>query len=621
MSLSLFIRAACFQLTFLMLASVAVANPTIIGGVAYDTVDEGEPFLEAAAPAQSWHAPKPFRAERRAGLMAFLADDPGEYVPKRVPRDKEHVRALNVFLSQGETTCLSIGFHALKKLEGLSAELDLGATPVSVELRHIHCWPQRTGWKSRQWYITAELLLPFSDGKRVIPAKDGILAEEPFDLEAGKTAGLWITVKAPAEAYPGRYKGTLSVSGRGEPPLKLPVKLEILPIHLRRPQDRNWLLYGDSERWKTMNDEQVLADLKDFAAHGFNGFVQGPFGTLDLSEIRSGHIRFDDSPYRKLVAQCKAAGMPGPHVCQLGGVPEKVRSALGIQCDLAKDVWPEELRRGVTDVARAVVDATRDSGAPWYFYGVDEPTGDNTYAIQEYQCWHDAGAQTYATFYNISFLDKASAYLTTPCFVSGLVSKESKAEEAREACRKTGAEFWWYGTGCYVNPSPQESGMFFNRYGAGLFFWKTGAKSQVTWTFCRPHGDVFNDFDGTPQNSAEPKDQVIAYPHFLRPNDWSTYQGAIPTVAWEALGEGYDDYLYLNTLASAIEQARTSGDESRKHKADKTEKVMAELVASIPWQNPMNRPKSNQTALTSRKLQQMRRALADEILILQKEER
>ena len=160
--------------------------------------------------------------------------------------------------------------------------------------------------------------------------------------------------------------------------------------------------------------------------------------------------------------------------------------------------------------------------------------------------------------------------------------------------------------------------MFFNRYGSGIFFWKTGAKSHVTWTFCRPHGDVFNDFDGTPQNSAEPKDQVTAYPHFLRPNDWSTYQGAIPTVAWESLREGYNDYLYLNTLATAIEQARASGDEARQRKADKAEDVMTDLVASIPWQNPMNRPKPDQTALTARRLQQVRRSLADQILILQK---
>jgi hypothetical protein len=82
-------RTACLQITFLLFASVAVAAPTIVCGVAYDTVDEGEPFLEAPAPAQSWDAPKPFMAEQRAGLMAFLADDPGKLrFPKQTGMDR-----------------------------------------------------------------------------------------------------------------------------------------------------------------------------------------------------------------------------------------------------------------------------------------------------------------------------------------------------------------------------------------------------------------------------------------------------------------------------------------------------------------------------------------------------
>jgi len=50
MSLSLPIRAACLQLTLLILVSAAGADPAVIGGVAYDTVDSGEPFKEAPRP-------------------------------------------------------------------------------------------------------------------------------------------------------------------------------------------------------------------------------------------------------------------------------------------------------------------------------------------------------------------------------------------------------------------------------------------------------------------------------------------------------------------------------------------------------------------------------------------
>lgn len=606
---------AAFSLFFVFPA--VFAESVEIGGVVYDSVDEGEPFVEMTAPpGDAWKAPKPSRAESRAGLIAFQTDDPGEYVPDRVPRKQECVKGLEVAVTPGETTALWIGVHALKDLPGLQAAVDLEDAPVSVELRHLHCWPQRTGWKSRRWNIVPELLLPFSNGNRTVPVKDGVLKEESFDLKQGTSTGLWITVAAAAEAEPGRHRGALSIGGRDGRPLELPLTLEILPFCLARPEGKHWLLYCDAGRWTSMNEEQVMGDLRDFAAHGFNGLVSVPFGDLDLSGMAEGRITFDDTPYRTLVARCEDAGIPGPHVCSFSGIPARVRERLGVECDLSKDVWPEALKKGVMDAARAIVETTKDAGAPWYFYGVDEPTGENTFAIQEYQCWHAAGALTYATFFNINFLEKASEFLTAPCFVSGLVSEEARAREAREACEKSGAEFWWYGTGCYSNPYPQESGLFFNRYGAGLFFWKTGAKSQVTWTFSRPHADPFNDFDGTPENDSEPKDQTTVYPHLLRPNDWSTYQGSIPTVAWEALREGYNDYLYLHTLAEAVAAARAGGNPRLQKRADRAEREVAALVDALPFHNPMSRQPREDKILRTSTLKKIRRAAADHITAL-----
>ena len=593
------------------------AEPVVIGGVSYDYVDEGKTFLEAPQSGQPWETPKAYRSERRAGMMAFVPADPGECTTDRRPHPEEHCKRLHAFLSQGETACFWVGIHALKDLSGLRLELDLKDAPITAEARHMHCWPQRTAWNSTRWYMTPELLLPFDDGKRAIPVREGLLTEEAFDVDAGKTVGFWMTLGAQTTALDGTYQGILSVRAEDEPALKLPLEVELLPILLRRPKEKRWLLYCDASRWSSMTGEQILAELKDFADHGFDGLVHAPFGTADLSKIREGRAQFDATPYREIVSLCQRAGLRGPHVCSMGGVPSRVRDAFGISCDLGKETWPEELKRGVTTVAETALEATRDTDATWYFYGVDEPRGDNTYAIQEYQCWHDAGVPTYATFYQIDFLEKASAFLTAPCFVTGLVSEEKKAQTAREACERTGAEFWWYGTGSYVNPSPQECLMFPNRYGAGLFFWKTGAKVQVTWTFCRPHGDVFNDFDGTPQNRSEPKEQATVYPHLLRANDWSSYQGAIPTIAWESLREGFNDYLYLQTLTFAIDQARATGDETQREMADEAEEVMKSLVESVPWQNPMSRPKRQDESLTARRLQEVKRSVADQILLLQ----
>lgn len=606
-----------FLLTELLLVLAVGAwaqeeGPVTIGGITYERVDPGEPFVEAARPIQDWQAPAPTAAEQAAGVMVFLAPDPGEYRPYRVPKAVERTERLKAFLTPGEDEAVPFGVYALSEQEGLTVMVDLKGAPVTVDVRYEHCWPQRTGWRSRQWYMTPELLLPCGEGKRTVPTRRGLLTEEPFDLAAAQTQGFWLTLSAPDDAKAGRYEATVTLTSSGAQPLVVPLQIEVLPFRLQRPAHRAWLLYGDSGRWTRMTDEQVLAEMRDFRRHGMDGLIEGSLGTPDVSQLREGKVNYDASRFRKYTELARQAGMNGPYVINSAGA-ELVRKTLGINADLSKGPWPPEVAAGVRAIARAAVEATKDLPYAWYYYGVDEPTGENTFAIQDYQAWHDGGARTYATFYNPSFLEKASAFLTAPCFAVGLVSNEQRAKEAREACERTGAEFWWYGTGCYVNPFPQEGYMWHNRYGAGLLFWKTGARASATWTFCRPHEDVFNDFDGSNANRAEPKEQCTVYPHFLRADDWSTYQGAIPTIAWESLREGVDDYLYLYTLHSLIQQAAASPLAAARAAADDAQATLEALVESVPWANPMG-----SVGFETQRLQQVRRTVADRIVAVQK---
>lgn len=562
--------------------------PADIGGVHYAAVDPGEPFTEAVLEPVDWVAPPPTAREREAGMMAHVTADPGDYKPSRPPKPEERVSKLSTLVTPAASVAVWFGIHALTELRGLEVKVDVRGAPLAVDVRHEHFWPQRTGWRSRQWYMTPEMLLPCSGGTKTVPTQRGLLEERPFNVAQGQTAAFWLTVSASERARAARYRLAVRIASRGGDELLLPLTVEVLPFTLERPTDRLSLLYADVGRWSAMTDEQILAELRDFARHGFTGLVEIPLGDPDLGGIAEGRVTFDASAFKKLAALCARAGMPGPHVCNPGQMPERVARALGIEADLHAGEWPEKLKAGLRVVARAAVEATRDAGARWYYYGVDEPSGDNTYAIQDYECWRGGGAETYATFYNIGFLEKASRYLTAPCFVVGLVSAKDTAQDARDACARTGAEFWWYGSGSYVNPFPQEGFMFHNRYATGLLWYKTGARAQVTWTFCRPHEDVFNDFDGSAVNPGEPKEQVTAYPHLLKPDDWSTYQGAIPTIAWESIREGVDDYAYLYTLERAIDRAKQSSSAPRQRAAIRAEEALRAMVDGIPWSNPMN---------------------------------
>lgn len=605
--LLLVMAAVCLCLA----AGAQTEGPVTIGGVTYERVDPGEAFTAAPELPQDWAAPQPTPAETAAGMIPYTAEDPGFCRPYRRPKAEERVTRLRTFLTPGEDEPVCFAVYSLTALRGLTVTVDPGGAPISVDIRHAHSWPQRTGWRSRQWYITPELLLPCGDGRKTIPTTRGLLTEVPFDVPAQQTTGFWLTLTASAEARAGTYTGKITVASTARTALELPLEIEVLPFTLQRPTDRWWLLYADVFRWTNMTEEQILAELRDFRRHGMDGLVEIPLGKPDLSRLQEGIVTYDATSYRRYAALARQAGMAGPHVVGSAGVWQ-VNEALGAGANLAEGEWPQAVREGVAAVAKAAMEATRDEPAPWYYYGVDEPSGDNTYAIQDYQCWHAGGARTYATFYNLGFLEKAAEFLTAPCFVSGLISNAETSRQARETCAKTGAQFWWYGTGSYVNPFPQEGFVWHNRYGAGLLFWKSGAQAEVSWTFCRPHEDVFNDFDGSAVNSAEPKEQATAYPHLLRPDDYSTYQGAIPTLAWEGLREGVDDYLYLYTLTQTIAAAKASPQEAVRQLASEAESELQALVDAVPWANCMG-----PNGFPTTRLQQLRRVAADRTVALQ----
>ncbi|MBN1972564.1 MAG: hypothetical protein JW787_02925 [Sedimentisphaerales bacterium] len=583
-----------------------------IGGILYDHIDPGRRFMEASRPKQNWKAPNPYEAEAKAGMIAYITSDAGDYKPYRIPKPEEHTSKLTVFIAKGETKARWIGVYGLADLHALSAKVDLKNAPLSVDVRHIHFWPQRTSWKSRKWYMTGELLLPCANGTKMVPVQYGVLEQKSFDVKQNKTAAFWFTLSTDENATPGTYDCTVTITSEDKPSLLLPLQIDVLPFRLEKPKDKQWMLYEDSARWNTMSDAQIIAELEDFKKHGITGFITMPLGDPDLSQLKTtGKVSFNAEAFKQLAKLCNEAGIPGPHVCICVNLPERVRDALGLKNNLKEGKWPQAVIDGVTEVARAAVEATKDTPVRWYYYGVDEPRVDNTYAIQEYQAWHNGGAQTYTSFGDPKFLEKAAEYLTAPCFNTYLIGSQAGTKLALQSCTNTGAEFWWYGIGSYVNPHPQECSTFYNRYGAGCLLWKTGAKSVVAWTFCRVHEDPFNDFDGLQDNSIEPKDQVTAYPEFLKPNDWYTYQGAIPTLAWEGIREGVNDYRYLATLSSLIAQAQESKQISTTDAASRVQVTLNTLIDSIPWINPME-----QSNFKTNQLQELQRAVADQIMLL-----
>lgn len=578
-------RFAVFVCLWFLLVFVGpgICEPVTIGGVTYDSVDQGGEFYEQPSPPQNWQSPAPTAQETKAGIIVFKTQDPGELFPDRRPKEYEHINKLSTFLTPGEDRAVWFSVYTLENLQELTVDLDVKKAQVSVDIRHIHIWPQRTQWRGFHWYMTPELLLPCSNGNRTIPFKRGVLKEEAFNLDSGKVAGFWLTLSADQKARAGRYAGTIKIKSKGKADFVLPFDIEVLPFTLENPEDRNWQLYADDARWEQMDDNQIQGVLEDIKKHGFNGLVEILLARFDATPLKTGgEPIIDASKYKKISKLCKEAGLPGPHFALMHNVPELVARALESDLDVWQGEWPNEIKEGVKAIAKAVIKETKDD-QPWYVVGWDEPSGENTYAIQFYECWAAAGAKTYCTIMYTEFLDKAGKYLSIPCFDAPFFASEGSWQYYYDYCQKMKLTPSWYGTGCYVNWFPQERYMWHNRYGAGFFFWKTKAPNAVAFTMCRPHGDTFNDFDGSDINPAEPKEHNFVYPHLAKEDDWSSFLGYIPTIAWESHREGYNDYRYLYTLQTLIEEREKNGSSAAKTAAEQARQKLEQIENEIPF--------------------------------------
>jgi hypothetical protein len=107
---------------------------------------------------------------------------------------------------------------------------------------------------------------------------------------------------------------------------------------------------------------------------------------------------------------------------------------------------------------------------------------------------------------------------------------------------------------------------------AGVHFWRTEATGCWSWTFLRPKESAYDDFDGGAHR--EGKDACIAYP---TPDG----KALVPTLQWEGLREGVDDYRYLATLRTLIERAKREGRGVETARQAETE--LKAVVEKMPW--------------------------------------
>jgi hypothetical protein len=454
--------------------------------------------------------PKVSAQDAKQGYICYVPSIQQRIFPDTAPKPAQIKNVIAAAATPGESQAASFCIYAVKPLQQLKVSLtdlksDSGKifNKNKIDLRVVKCWPQRAGHKgsSKTWAIIPELLEQYS----------------PQAVEKNNSRQFWLTFRVPDNTAPGKYSGTILVAAGNMPEKRIKINLQVYPFKLKTPPQTVFAMYPGMGSGKTFCSDPRqkkwdLKQLKDMQAHGMNSIVLNINAKIPLKVIIE-KIKYCNS----LLDLANYPPRPIPWCCR----NISTKTVIAVRDAVKKNKWREIL-----------------------FYPVDEPFHGKRLEIAKEvyaEIKKIKGIRTYSTVYQNS-VDKLGENLDIRCYaVSGAAKFD--AERIRKQCRKDGKIFWWYSNGTREYPAVA-------RFKAGFFFWKTEAEGQLYWAYMNKRGDALNDFDTTSS------DHCAVY-----------FKGEeiIPTIQWECIREGINDFKYLYTLEQAIKTAPgTKGKECAK---------------------------------------------------------
>jgi hypothetical protein len=514
-------------------------------------------------------------------FLLFLAPNPGDVVPDAVPVRQEIASTVEISAARDEYQPAIFNIYALKDLDGIRIQVtDLVdsqgriITADAIDVRVVRYWPQRFSWDSGSYRVIPELLEQ----------------RQEVDIPERKSQQFWLTVYIPPGTVPGTYRSIVNIAARNADSFDMALNVHVWPFELKSPLGTVWGLYADDRRWERYTLEQVRAELEDIRSHGINSLLISPL-SMDRMTMGQDGIEIDLSRVDAYIKAMQEVGFSGQLVFSLQNLDALLSRLLREKGD--KRDFAGEYRNIVKQLKASAEE--NDWPQIWYL-AVDEPANSEekrARAIEWYRLLKEMGCGTFTTA-DAVFCDQVlDPWLDVRCYHIGSTGKTADQLAKRKAeTADAGDIFWWYGSGCYPG---QEGNLSENRYLTGFLFWKTGAGGQWSWTYQRPSGDPYDDFDGIG------KDACITYPA-------EGGGGSIPTLQWEGLREGIDDARYVYTLETLIQKKLNSPDSRAREKAMDARRQLKALMDTVPW--------LYEDALSNAAADDMRRKITEMILEL-----
>jgi hypothetical protein len=414
-----------------------------------------------------------------------------------------------------------------------------------------------------------------------------------FAVTAGQTALVWLTVYIPPDTAAGVYNGAVLIQSEGRRPVSVKLTIRVLPFALPPPAAEMGMFYRPAD-----SDDRLRRELPDLREHGISA------ESIAFSVAVTSRDRIfgpDDAAATKAACRRLRAAIAQAY----GKPPASVTLDVGHQIAYYWDhgrnwfaFWPHD-RRIEDDLFKAIETAleilTLEDRPDVRIYAVDEAGAHNLLdeAVYYYRLIKQRLPRltTYTTIGGGMALGADEIGSLAP-LVDFLDTNRFTPEIARALTARRRPFGIYNGSGA----TPAGARLFFGFYG-----WKTGARSISQWTYY--FGNAAVDGDG-----------------FRKPDEGYVYRaadGPLPSPMWEAVRGGIDDYRYLDLLWRQIAAAKRHSAESARTAGAAAEAAVRSLLAKIPWTVQPLDAKQRSSPPDMATLEQWRRQIAEQILLLQ----
>jgi hypothetical protein len=533
------------------------------GTVWFDDVSFEPTDLDALPPLEYVDSgPMPtIRSEDSArGYLPFSRNTVETVYPTSLPRPEERLGVLRLTGFPGEKEAATFCLRALEELPRIRLEPGPlksdggGGIPADrVRVRPVECLV-RTG--QSRWG-------PLADRPMLQP----VYLEETDETSAKKdsTRQLWVTVDVPDNTRPGNYRGGITLATE-KSSWTLPVEIRVYGFALPEVEGLAFGMYSRLHDDDAFMDA-IYADMRD---HGMTTVgLCCPLGAK--MEMVDGEVKVGFDTQTDLCRAMRAyqkAGFPEP-VCWLMG--SDVLQFARRQGPLESEAFANAYRA----VILAILDWAKTAGWPEIiFQPVDEPFEHTQKLPDARRCLEimktipglrteeDGPNGNPATLEELYELCDVIVQHDGPWFDRKRYDAEAW-EKFLERTRADGKTIWFYNvdlTG--YHPEAMRFG-----YGAGL--WRAGGSGVIEWAYMFQYGRG-------PEDSAytNPKTMFFRYPRT------ETRRGG-PSIGWEAVRQGVQDYKLLSLFCQKASEAAQSGDTRRMEIARRLEAAVGSRLALI----------------------------------------